>query len=155
KDQETLLADDAIEGNEKARSYDIGKLLAEKYKVQEGPATLTVSATDSALGHFFSGNSGQVTKDFAFDINPPRLEVLSGQHYINQGGSECVVYRVSEDAVVSGVRVGPNFFTGYPVPSDHSLRFALFALAYNLPATTTAQVVARDEAGNESIAGFW
>jgi murein DD-endopeptidase MepM/ murein hydrolase activator NlpD len=35
------------------------------------------------------------------------------------------------------------------------MRFALFALAYDLPANTPIQVIARDGAGNEVKAGFW
>src|SRR5687768_9638638 len=110
KDQEVVLADESFAAAEKTKSYDIGKLVAEKFKIQEGPATIVVHATDNALGNLLRGNTGEVTREFAFDIAPPRLELLSGQHYINQGGSECVVYRVSEDAVMSGVRIGPHFF---------------------------------------------
>ena len=156
-DKDIVLAEDSLEGAaEHSRSYDLGKLLAEKYKVQDGPATLSVSAKDSAYGNWFRGNESGLSRDFVFDINPPRLEVMSGQHYINQGGSECVVYRVSEDAEISGVRVGPHFFPGFPVGgSDAGLRFAVFAFSYDLPSSAGAQVVARDSAGNESLAGFW
>jgi len=115
-----------------------------------------VSATDHSLRSLFKGNRADFTKDFTFDIAPPRLEVLDGQHYINQGGSECVVYRVSPDAEVSGVQVGPHFFPGFPVkPSDPNVRFALFAFAYDQPVETPIRVIARDAAGNESLAGFW
>ena len=97
-----------------------------------------------------------MTKDFQFDLNPPQLEVLSGQHYINQGGSECVVYRVSNDVEVSGVEVGPHFYPGFPVAgADPKLRFSLFALEYDQPADTVARVIARDAAGNQSVATFW
>src|SRR5439155_2216669 len=92
-------------------------------------------------------------------IKPPQLEVLSGQHYINQGGSEFVVYRVSDDAEVSGVQVGPHFFPGFPANSankvDKNLHFALFALAYDLPADRPVKVVAPASAGIEFVAAFW
>src|SRR5206468_8306718 len=80
-----------------------------------------------------------------------------GQHYINQGGSECVVYRVSEDTVRSGVQVGSHFFPGFPVAgsSDKKLHFALFALEYDWPADTPMKVVATDAAGNQATAEFW
>jgi len=131
-------------------------LLAEKYKVQQGPASLVVGASDHSFRGFFRGNHSQVQKDFEFDIYPPRLEVLSGQHYINQGGSECVVYRISTDAIVSGVQAGPNFFPGFPVNGgDPNIRFSLFAYAYYLPENAPLKVVARDEAGNEAVATFW
>ena len=143
-------------GRQKELTIDLGKLLAEKYKVQQGPASLNVVASDHSFRSFFGGNRAQLQKDFEFDIYPPRLEVLSGQHYINQGGSECVVYRISPDAILSGVQAGPNFFPGFPVPrADPNLRFSLFAFAYYLPENAPLKVIARDEAGNEAVATFW
>jgi len=157
KDQEVVLADESFDraGSQKSRTYDVGKLIAEKYMIQAGPASLTVTADDYALRHFLTGNRTEVTKDFVFRIQPPRLEVISGQHYINQGGSECVVYRVSDDAEVSGVLVGEHLFPGYPVQGDKDLRFALFALEYDWPADVPMKVVARSAAGNEATAEFW
>lgn len=158
KDQDITLAEDSFDKTrpEKSKTYDVGKLLANKYKPQAGPATLIVTADDYALRNFLRGNRTELSKDFTFHIQPPKLEVISGQHYINQGGSECVVYRVSDDAEVSGVQVGSHFFPGYPIAGgDKSLRFALFALEYDWPADTPMKVVARDAAGNEVTAEFW
>ncbi len=143
-------------GERKSTTIDLGKLIAEKGKVQEGPASLIVGASDHSWRNFFRGNQTQLQHDFTFDIYPPRLEVLSGQHYINQGGSECVVYRVSPDAILSGVQAGPHFFPGYAAGSaDLNLKFALFAFAYNIPENSSLKVVARDAAGNEAAATFW
>jgi murein DD-endopeptidase MepM/ murein hydrolase activator NlpD len=143
-------------GDRQTKTFPVGDLISAKYKIQDGPATLQISAGDYSLRHFFHGNSVELQKDFVFDLYPPRLEVLSGQHYINQGGSECVLYRVSPDAVVSGVQAGPNFFPGYAVNgTDKGLKFALFAFAYYMDAKAPLKVVARDEAGNQAIAGFW
>ena len=157
KDQEVLLADDSFDraGAEKSKTYDIGKLIAAKFRSESGPASLNVVAVDYALRNFLKGNRTDVTKDFAFQVQPPRLEVLSGQHYINQGGLESIIYRVSDDAQASGVQVGPHFFPGYPVEGEKNVRFALFALQYDQPADTPMKVVARDAAGNEATAEFW
>jgi murein DD-endopeptidase MepM/ murein hydrolase activator NlpD len=155
KDQEAVLVDEKL-NHVPSASYDLGKLLAANSKLAAGEATLTVDAVDHALLRFFRGNSATVSSSFTVDMTPPTLEVFSAQHYINQGGSECVVYRVSEDAEISGVQAGPHFFPGYPVSkSDPKVRFALFALAYDQPVDTKIQVVARDAAGNETTAGFW
>ena len=153
-DNEVVLADESFDGagSEAVRSYDIGKLIDDNYKIQEGPATLTISATDYSYRGFFGGNHTELVREFAFDLYPPQLSVISGLHYMNQGGSECVVYRVSDDAVVSGVQVGPHFFPGFPAdPSDPDLRFSLFAFAYDLPADTSVKLVARDAASNEAL----
>jgi murein DD-endopeptidase MepM/ murein hydrolase activator NlpD len=155
KDKDTVLVDDSFPRTppEKSRVYDLGKLMIEKGQIADGSATLEIQTTDHAL---VRGNRASTEKSFSVDTTPPQLEVLSGQHYINQGGSECVVYRVSEDVQVSGVQVGPTFFPGYPAdPKDPKLRFALFALKYDLPPDTQTQVIARDAAGNEVVAGFW
>jgi murein DD-endopeptidase MepM/ murein hydrolase activator NlpD len=155
KSQDVVLVDETLQ-QVPSKTYDLGKLLTEKAKLEDGPATFTVSAVDHALLRFFHGNQAEAQREFTFDVTPPTLEVFSAQHYINQGGSECVVYRVSDDVEVSGVQAGPHFFPGYPIKeSDPRVRFALFALAYDLPADTVAQVVARDAAGNEVKAGFW
>jgi murein DD-endopeptidase MepM/ murein hydrolase activator NlpD len=157
KDQEVTLAEESFDSKrpENSKTYDVGKLLGEKFKPEAGSATLTVAADDYALRNFLKGNRTEVSKDFAFHIQPPKLEVISGQHYINQGGSECVVYRVSDDAEVSGVQVGSHFFPGYPVEGENGVRFALFALEYDWPADSPMTVVARDAAGNEATAEFW
>jgi len=165
KDQVVPLLDDSYPGppliafwrtgQQKTTTVDLGSLIVEKYKVQDGPASILIAASDHSWRGFFKGNQTEQQRDFVFDIYPPRLEVLSGQHYINQGGSECAVYRVSPDAEVSGVQAGPNFFPGYPAGSDPNLRFALFAFAYNIPENSPLKVVARDGAGNEAVAGFW
>jgi murein DD-endopeptidase MepM/ murein hydrolase activator NlpD len=157
KDQDVTLADESFDRKqpEKSKTYDLGKLMAEKYKVQGGPATLTMTADDYALRNFLKGNRTELNKDFVFHVQPPKLEVISAQHYINQGGSECVVYRVSDDAEVSGVQVGSHFFPGHPVEGSKDLRFALFALEYDWPADAPMTVVARDAAGNEVTGEFW
>ena len=162
KDQDVVLADESFGKKDapKTKTYEIGKLISEKFKAQDGPATLTVSATDHSFRNFLGGNRAENTRDFQFSVTPPQLEVLSGQHYINQGGSECVVYRISRTVVSSGVQVGKRFFPGYPVPNapsdgDRRLYFALFALQYDEPANTEMNVVASDVSGNEVTASFW
>jgi murein DD-endopeptidase MepM/ murein hydrolase activator NlpD len=161
QDQEVVLSDESFEKSTapKSKTYDVGKLIAEKHKMQDGPASLIVVTTDHSVRSFLKGNQTELKKDFQFSLTPPQLEVLSGQHYINQGGSECVVYRVSANVEVSGVQVGGRFFPGYPAPSqpagDKKLYFALFALQYDEAADASMKVVARDAAGNEVTADFW
>src|SRR5215471_7576856 len=152
KDQDVVLADDSI-NKDKTRTYDVGKLIVDKYKIEDGPATLTISATDSSLRNLFRGNHTETSKDFTFNTKPPEVEVVEGLHYINQGGSECVVYKVSGNVETSGVQVGQQFFPGYKLSKN--LHFALCALEYDLPADTPMKVVARDAAGNEATAQFW
>jgi murein DD-endopeptidase MepM/ murein hydrolase activator NlpD len=58
------------------------------------------------------------------------------------------------------VRVGDQFYPGFPaagagVPdADPSLKVAFFALLWNQDLNTTIELYAKDEAGNEAVAGF-
>jgi murein DD-endopeptidase MepM/ murein hydrolase activator NlpD len=156
KGNDVVLLDESYGVPEPVKKYDIGKLIADHAKLEEGPASITVTASDASLRSFLKGNHSEATKDFVVDVTPPQLEILSDMHYINQGGSECVLYRVSADASVSGVQVGPNFFPGFPLSqSDPKVRFALFAFAYDISANSPVMIVAFDEAGNKSVAQPW
>ena len=132
---------------------EVGKGRAPELK--EGPVTIRAEATNDSLAGFGKGRTTVSEVTIPVLLTPPRLEILSGQHYINQGGSECVVYRASETTAASGVRVGDSFFPGYPLPGAAAgTRFAFFAFPWNAPATTIPVVVARDAAENETTARF-
>ena len=47
-------------------------------------------------------------------LEPPRIAVLSTNHYVNHGGSEMVVYKATPPDVASGVRVGDVEYPGFP-----------------------------------------
>jgi hypothetical protein len=92
-------------------------------------------------------------------LAPPSLSILSTFHYLRQGGSEAIVYRVGEGAVKDGVQAGDWFFPGYPMPSampgaDKQQRFAIFGIPYYLSDPTKIRLVATDEVGNRAEAGF-
>ena len=143
-------------GHQSSIRFDLGQLMAASHQIGEGPARLTITARDHSLRRFFGGNRGRLQQDFIFDIHPPALEALSAQHYITQGGSACVLYRVGEDTEVSGVQVGPDFFPGYPADpgGDKQVRFCIFGYRYNLGPNPEMKLVAVDAAGNRSEARF-
>jgi murein DD-endopeptidase MepM/ murein hydrolase activator NlpD len=96
-----------------------------------------------------------VARDVQVRLEPPRVAVLSMFHFVNHGGSEFVVYRVSPEDVESGVRVGDKEYPGFPargagITGDPALRVAFFALLYDQPLNTNIQVFARDVAGNQA-----
>ncbi len=116
-------------------------------RVPEGPATLEVFATDhSWLAGLHRGP--QLSRAVTVDVTPPTVELLSTQHVVRLGGSECAVYRTSADAARSGVRVGDEVFPGSPGWfQDPALRAALFAVPEDAPEARPA-LVAADAAGN-------
>ncbi len=131
-------------------------MIAASYEIREGPARLSVTARDHSYRRFFGGNRARVQRDFTFDILPPTVQPLSGQHYITQGGSACILYRVGEDTEVSGIRVGPDFFPGYAADpdGDKQVRFCIFGYRYDLGPDPEMKLVAVDAAGNRSEARF-
>lgn len=128
-----------------------------KIRLRDGPGKLTVTARNVSWGGFFKGRASTFSKSFTARLVPPRIEVLTRQHYVNQGGCDMVVYKVTPAEAESGVVVGSAFFKGFPLPgaADPAVRFAIFALPYDVDPATPIRVRARDEAENESLVGFW
>ena len=102
-------------------------------------------------------------RDVQVRLERPRVSVLSTHHYVNHGGTEMVVYRVTPDDVDSGVVVGELEYPGYPASgavvegariTDPSIRVAFFALLYDQDLNTPMRVYARDPAGNTARADF-
>jgi murein DD-endopeptidase MepM/ murein hydrolase activator NlpD len=129
--------------------------------LKAGPARVVVSATRPVLFGLREATSS-VTVEVEVRLDPPRLTPLSRLHYINHGGSEMVVYRVTPADAVSGVRVGDRDFPGYPaaaagvegVEDDGGLRVAFFALLHDQDLGTPIELYALDTAGNEGRADF-
>lgn len=123
--------------------------------LREGRATLVITATNNSWGRLFRGGQAMVTLDLPVRFAPPQIEVLSTKHYVNQGGSELVVFKVSPGTTESGVQVGQYFFPSWPVKDSlPDTRLCLFAYSYEVDPKTPAHIVARDDAGNETLSPF-
>jgi murein DD-endopeptidase MepM/ murein hydrolase activator NlpD len=117
--------------------------------IKEGPAVFRVSARDRSLWSFFRGNQAIVQKNVTIDITPPTIELIADDPYINFGGCALVVYKLSADAVSSGVKIGNYFFPGYKGQTkDPNAFIVFFAHPYNVPEDEKAVLVASDKAGN-------
>ena len=127
-------------------------------ELDRGPARVVVSATRPVL-FGLRERSASVTANVEVRLDPPRLSIVSFLHYVNHGGSELVVYRVTPPDAESGVQVGNRRYRGYPasgagLSTDDTLHVAFFALLHDQDLTTPIAIYARDEAGNESQADF-
>ncbi len=137
--------------------HAIGK--RELPQLTAGTAHLSITATRPVL---FGYRHVQSTagRDVEVRLNPPTVAALSSFQYINLGGSEMVVYRVSPADATSGVRVGDDEYPGFPASgagianADPGLRVAFFALLWNQDPNTPISLYARDDVGNESHAPF-
>jgi murein DD-endopeptidase MepM/ murein hydrolase activator NlpD len=123
-----------------------------------GPARIVVRAARPVLFGWRTVRS-EATRDFEVRLEPPRVAVLSTKHYVNLGGAEFVVYRVTPPGATSGVRVGEVTYPGFPASGAHlggisladpSIRVAFFALLYDQDLNVPISVYAEDEAGNTS-----
>ena len=127
-------------------------------ELRAGPATVVVRATRPVL-FGLRERSSEAAVEIEVRLDPPRLAPLSRFHYINHGGAEFIVYRVTPDDADSGVEVGDRFYPGYDAAGAGldrpvGLRVAFFALAHDQDAGTPMRLYARDPAGNESRAPF-
>jgi hypothetical protein len=121
--------------------------------LKEGHATVRISALNDSWGRFFRGGRSEVALDLPVRFAPPQVEVLTPQHYINQGGCDMALFKVSAGTTESGVQVGDLFFPSFPV-KDSETRLCLFAYPYDLDPSKVAHIVARDDAGNQTLASF-
>jgi murein DD-endopeptidase MepM/ murein hydrolase activator NlpD len=128
-------------------------------ELEAGNARIVVTAARPVLFGYREAQSS-AARDFEVRLTPPQIAVRSTHHYINHGGSEMVVYRVTPADAASGVRVGDQEYPGFPASgagiadADPALRVAFFALLWNQDRTTPIDIFAHDELGNESHATF-
>jgi murein DD-endopeptidase MepM/ murein hydrolase activator NlpD len=115
----------------------------------DGPILIRITAEDR------SWNGGNVTvaeKRAVVDTKPPRLTLLGGPHYLNQGGAGCVAYSSDEAPASSGIRVGGVEFRGFPLEGGRWVVF--YALGHGVPAEVSFQAVAADAVGNTTSLAF-
>jgi murein DD-endopeptidase MepM/ murein hydrolase activator NlpD len=130
--------------------------------IESGPARIVVSASRPVLFGMRDA-AAEIARDVEVRLERPRLAVLSTHHYVNQGGAELVVYRVTPPDVESGVVVGDVEYRGFPGTgvtadgvqiTDPAVHVAFFALRWDQPLDTPIRMFARDEAGNSARAEF-
>jgi len=126
-------------------------------ELQNGPATVKVHASRPVL-RGMRQVSAEASRNVEVRLTPPRVAVVSTHHYVNMGGAEMVVYRVTPGDVESGVRIGEQLYPGYGGSGaglkDAELKVAFFPLLYNQKADTPMEIAARDVAGNQARAQF-
>jgi murein DD-endopeptidase MepM/ murein hydrolase activator NlpD len=122
--------------------------------LRSGDATVRVTA--ERAGSLFRRPDPVVAEiKLPVRLAPPTLQISSTFHYVNQGGCEAVVYRVGDSAVRDGVQSGAWWFPSFPMPGpDRQMRFALFAVPYDMTDASKVRLVAEDEVGNRSEAAI-
>ncbi len=117
--------------------------------LQDGKATLTITATDRSWWNFFKGGS-RLSQNVKVDLVPLSLSFASVSPLLHPGGTGLIVYRVNKIPKESGIRVGGRFFPGYPVPKGQTGEYgALFSVPPDAAGALQAELVARAMVGNE------
>ena len=123
--------------------------------IADGEAILRLAVWDYSWRNWGKGNHTYLEKKIKIDTSPPKPDVLSKIHNINQGGSGLVIYRLSEECLKSGVVVGDNFFPGHSgLFKDPKIFAAFCALSYKQGPDTLLFVKAVDMAGNTGKCSF-
>lgn len=121
----------------------------------DGQALLRVVAGDHAWRSWGHGNRTRVERTVFIDTRPPRVELLSRAHNVNQGGAGLALYRVSEPCRRTGVTVGETFYPGQAgLFEDDDILAAFFALGHDQDRRTRILLIAEDEAGNVARRGL-
>lgn len=122
--------------------------------LREGEVVLRARA-DRMAGQLRSPAPIVVEKRLPVRLRPPRLELISSQHYVRQGGAGVVVFRIGDTAARSGVRAGTAETLSYPKPGGTpGERFALYALPWDLEDYHQIVIFAEDDAGNRAELPF-
>ncbi len=136
-------------------SFAAGKKLVPE--LRDGKASLVIEVQ----GNDFRGQTASLVQEVLVNTQPLKIAADGAQHYINQGGSELVTFTVSGYWTEAGVRVGPYTFRSFPFPgkpaggTGASERFSLFALPWDVPASTVPVVYASNPAREKAEARFW
>ncbi len=121
-----------------------------KQGFRSGEAYLLIQVTDGSWRNGLKGNSLVAKKKVVLDLDSPRIVVLSSLHYLVPGGSNLVVYRLSERVRYHGVRIDDLFFRGYELSNYPGAYFALVALPIEKKSVSTMVIEAVDLAGNKA-----
>ena len=119
--------------------------------LEDGEADLLIEAWAANLRN----SKARLQQAVKIRSTPPQITALTTQHYVNQGGADMIVYTVSPGVTESGVAVAGHLFPGYQMPNAAAgTMFSIFAFPYNAPADAQFELVARDDAGNETRQTF-
>jgi Peptidase family M23 len=119
--------------------------------LKDGQADLVIEARTANLRN----SKAMLQRTVQIHSTPPQIAALTTQHYVNQGGADMIVYTLSPGVTESGVEVDGHLFPGYQMPNAAAgTMFSIFAFPYNAPADAHFELVARDDAGNETRQTF-
>ncbi|MBN2058781.1 MAG: M23 family metallopeptidase [Deltaproteobacteria bacterium] len=129
----------------------------EKLRLTQGRMDISVQVWDYSRRGGGDGNMTLSSHEMTVDTIPPSIKAISRMHNVNKGGTGMVLYRVSSDAIESGLYAGNTFFPGYASNGETDRRFHVvyFTVPHNAKSDTNIYLWAKDKAGNISKARFY
>lgn len=117
-------------------------------KLHDGPAVLTIAATDNALWK----NQAILTRQITIDATPPQIFLLTSTNNINPGGTCMIFYKISKPVQETGVKAENHYSPGYLTTiADKPCVVSYFAISPEARhGAVNIKVTARDQGGNET-----
>lgn len=129
---------------------------ARQYGMTDGDAVIKITLSDCAWRGWNKGNVSRIEKKVVIDSEPPGVTILTRRHNVEKGGSGLIIYRLFEENIKSGIKVGDNYFPGHPgLFENQQIHAAFFALTDTQGPGTRMVVEAEDPAGNVTSKGFY
>jgi murein DD-endopeptidase MepM/ murein hydrolase activator NlpD len=123
---------------------------AKKSALKEGAAELVLTVRDFSLKR----NTTEVRLPVTVDSSAPKVMIDHAPLQLIPGGSNIVLYTLSEACEKHGAMIGKHFFQGYPVAGKNNLFIAYLALPWNSSKLEETKVIAVDQAGNQGQVSF-
>lgn len=113
---------------------------------------MSIEAVDTSKWNFFAGNKAKKSVKVILDTTKPELYILSQSYSISKGGSAIVVFK-AKDNDLKELYVQTNYGKRFMATPFYKDGYYAALVAWPAPQSTfSAEVVARDSAGNESRA---
>jgi murein DD-endopeptidase MepM/ murein hydrolase activator NlpD len=121
-------------------------------KLREGPAVLTISASDRSLWN----NTTVVTYPVTIELSPPQIFPNNPVNIFFPGGAGVVTYRLSKPVAQTGVQVDEAFFPAHPVLiAGQAAYVCYFAIPMDArERLVDIRITARDAAGNTAASAI-
>lgn len=117
--------------------------------LRDGAFELEITARDDSLMSFGKGNGTTRKWNMQLDTQPPKVHIKTTVPSIRRGSVTAIAYSVSEEASMTGIQLGENFFPAFL--QQNGLYYCFFPFPLDTPkGKFTPELITKDLAGNEA-----
>lgn len=99
--------------------------------LRDGAFELEITARDNSLMSFGKGNGTTRKWNMQLDTQPPKVRIKTTVPALRRGSVTAIAYSVSEDASMTGVQLGEQFFPAFLQPNG--LYYCFFPFPLDTP----------------------